>query len=79
MNIAEKHRRSNSGGTKSATNLRGKRRRDSSSIDAAVRLSQEQERQGLQETLNVVVEQYSTNNANNNNPMAAANDDNDHE
>ena len=57
---AEKHRRSNSGGTKSATNLRGKRRRDSSSIDAAVRLSQEQERQGLQETLNVVVEQYST-------------------
>ena len=46
LTVAEKHKRSLSGGAKSATNLRSMRRRDSQSIDAAVRLSAEQEKEG---------------------------------
>ena len=45
-------------GTKSASNLRNLTRRNSQSIETAARMSLEQERQGIQESLNVVVETY---------------------
>ena len=44
--------------TKSASNLRNLTRRNSQSIETAARMSLEQERQGNQESLNVVVEAY---------------------
>ena len=56
LNISERYKRSQSGGAKSATNLRSLRRRDSNSIEAAVRWSAEQEKDGNNESLNVVVE-----------------------
>ena len=56
---SERYKRSNSGGSRTAvSNLRSLRRRDSNSIDAAVKHSAEREAIGNQESLNVVVEMH---------------------